>query len=184
MNITRMEQRTKQFPQINIVQTNFAILIFQMRLAPISIIKRTVIIWCALRGWMRRDVKKAPHLDSELLHRSRPRSLWPRCRVCWSEYISSFRCTVCGWEDIWPQLDVCLQKKKRVLSMLIVRMSTFVQWNYQVQRSIHSDRLKSRGQTYKRLSSFQSFAVFTGKQLHPLLLLLLGDLVCRRWENL
>lgn len=44
MNITRMEQRAKQFPQINTVKTNFVILIFQMRLVLISIIKRIVII--------------------------------------------------------------------------------------------------------------------------------------------
>lgn len=88
----------------------------------------------------RANVNEAPHLDSELLHRSRRHSLWPRCRVCWSEYISSFRCTVCGWEDIWRQLDVYLQKKKKkVLYMLILRISKFIQCNFQVSSGIEQD---------------------------------------------
>lgn len=44
MNITRTEQRAKQFPGINIAQTNSAILIFQIRLVPIYIIKRILTI--------------------------------------------------------------------------------------------------------------------------------------------
>lgn len=48
MNITGAEQRAKQFPWINIAQTNFAILIFPIRLAAIYIIKRILIILCIL----------------------------------------------------------------------------------------------------------------------------------------
>lgn len=44
MNITRTEQKAKQFPQINIAGTNFLVLIFQIRLALIYIIKRILII--------------------------------------------------------------------------------------------------------------------------------------------
>lgn len=83
MNITGVEQRAKQFPWINITQTNFTILIFPIRLAAIYIIKRILIILCILEAkGGGGGAREAPHLDSERLHRSRRHNLWPRCRVC------------------------------------------------------------------------------------------------------
>lgn len=78
------------------------------------------------------------------------------------------------------------KKKKKVLCMLIARISTFIQCNYQVQNifSCFSSTATDWSPEVKHSSSsFPSFSVFTGKQLHRLLLLL-GDLVHRRWENL
>lgn len=148
-------------------------------------------MWCVLHpGRTRRDVKEAPHLDSELPHRSRRRSLWPRCRVCWSEYISSSRCTVCGWEDSWPQLDVCLQKEKRESFMYADCKNKHIYTvysNYRVKYYFFSwfasgtdQRLQWQTENNRVDHHFHHLQF---SQLHRLLPLL-GDPVHWRWENL